>query len=289
MIGNIPYVTSANAPTPTEEEIEGLSITLSKVQIGLNEAAGTGLGRVGVGTANLTTGDYTTAVGVGAAARQTSATALGSLSNATKEYALSVGNAAQATGVSAVAVGDQVRSSATKSVAIGYKAVATGIESVAIGNVADADNAYCMALGSKCRTQGSSAICIGYDVRPNTTTGNSNSVGVGKDIRNPSYAIGIGQEIVGAPLGVFIGSSLSTVYPPEYQFGNIVIGTGLQYTSSHQTIIGGLESGAVFTPPPIAPNTFWITPDRIRARAIPGFATGALHYNTSTGELTVAT
>ena len=114
-----------------------------------------------MGSAAVTEGQESTALGRRSYAGAQSATALGTLANASAIVSTAVGNGAKASAIQASALGNGAEATGGSSIAIGAKARASGSDALASGSNANASSINAVAVGKDSNSSAVNSIALG--------------------------------------------------------------------------------------------------------------------------------
>ena len=114
-----------------------------------------------MGSAAVTEGRESTALGRRSYAGAQSATALGTLANASAIVSTAVGNGAKASALGASALGNTAAASGRGSMALGYASKASGVDAMASGSNASASSMNAVAVGKDSNSSAVNSIALG--------------------------------------------------------------------------------------------------------------------------------
>ena len=201
--------------------------------IGLDES------QVPTTTPTRATGDYSVALGMGAAALNTGA--------------MSIGVGATSSGIASSTFGFYSSASTNFSTAVGYKSTANGAYSIAVGsNAAVGSTAnYGSAFGRSATANGPNSVAIGYNASTGSTATDASSFGRNAAANGTgSISIGFGATASGTN-SVAVGTSASATGSNSYAFGSSAISANTNSTAiGYQSQANGelsIAIGSFFT------------------------------------------
>ncbi|WP_262363274.1 YadA family autotransporter adhesin [Histophilus somni] len=146
----------------------------------IEKVGGKAKAAIAVGFQAIATGNQSIAAGYKAKTTAQSGTAVGGETEA-GNYASAFGQGAKAKNYLSTAIGWGTKSLADRAVAVGSGAEASGLKSVSIGNTAKALAEHAVAIGNVTHNHGKESVAIGYN---NTIEASSNNtVAVGNNIK----------------------------------------------------------------------------------------------------------
>lgn len=186
--------------------------------------------------ANIASGDYSNAMGVGAIATGEASFAVGVNADASGIAGIAMGSGTQSTGDAAIAIGNDSTATGNFAVAIGDSNDATGVSATSIGQSNTTTSIAGTALGKGNNVGGDNAAAIGYNNKSFAnfafTTGDSN-----ESSGRSSIAMGEGNTITGVG-GAAIGQSNNVIVD-----GGFAIGKGNTVNAGTGSGIAGFAIG----------------------------------------------
>ena len=150
----------------------------------------------GVPSANLASGQYSTAMGQRNIASMIASTAMGCETTASGDYSTAMGHQTKAEGAYSIAMGKQTTASGQNSAAMNYKTTASGLGATAMGFNTTASNDYSFASGASSKAEGMYSIAMGYNAEAILDY----AVAIGSDVTangGSALAMGYGTTALG--------------------------------------------------------------------------------------------